>query len=113
MAMGPEAPDMRVVLKGLRGQTIRTLTGKPNVVIRVDEARVIVGTAKSPKGQPVPISWLQTAADRLYRDGEIEISVSSVGYRSALVGAVLATLPGTISTTNPRVIRLAAMTEGA
>lgn len=104
--MVSKGPDMRVVLEGLCGQTIRTLTGRPNAVIRIDGETVIVGTAKSPEGRPVPVAWLQTAVHQLYRDGEIEISVASVGYRSAFVGAVLATLPGTIPTVNPRWIRL-------
>lgn len=40
--------------------------------------------------------------DRLRRDGQIEISVESVGHRSAFVSAVLATLPGARTETNPR-----------
>jgi hypothetical protein len=42
----------------------------------------------------VPIAWVQDALDRLDRDGEIEISVESVRYRSAFIGAVLLALPG-------------------
>jgi hypothetical protein len=65
-----------------------------------------VGTGKSPEGKPVEIDWIQSAADRLFEHGEVEISVASVGYRSAFVGAVLATLPGTIVELRPRRIRL-------
>ena len=101
-----KAPDMRVFLHGLTGTAISTLTGRPNTVIRVDETHVIVGTSNSPFGKPVPIQWIQDAADRLYREGELEISVPSVGYRSAFIGAVLAQLPGTIPTVRPRWIRL-------
>ena len=42
----------------------------------------------------MPIAWVQDALDRLERDGEIEISVESVRYRSAFIGAVLLALPG-------------------
>ena len=51
-----------------------------------------MATARSPTGQPVPIAWVQHALDRLAADGEIEISVESVGYRSAFIGAVLGAL---------------------
>jgi hypothetical protein len=57
---------------------------------------VAVGTAKSPSGQPVPIEWVQRALDILARGGVVTIDVDTVGYRSALVGAVLATLPNAV-----------------
>jgi hypothetical protein len=38
---------------------------------------------------------VQTALNRLRDDGEVEISVDSVGYRSAFIGAVLAALDDT------------------
>jgi hypothetical protein len=97
---------MRTILERLVGSTIRTITGKPNRVLRVDGDVVWVATGRSPEGKPVKISAVQAAADRLYRYGEIEISVPSVGYRSAFVGAVLSTLPGTVSLVQPRRIRL-------
>ena len=82
------------------------MTGRPNRVLRLDASDVIVATGKSPEGQPVPIGEVQDALDRLVRDGEIEISVPSVGYRSAFIGAVLSTIPSAIASTNPRMIRL-------
>ena len=65
-------------------------------------------TARSPSGQPIPIRWVQEALDRLERDGEIEISVSSIGYRSAFIGAVLRELPGAevVTSVSPPRIRL-------
>jgi hypothetical protein len=51
-------------------------------------------TTRSPAGQPVPIAWIQAAMDRLEAERQIEISVESVGHRSAFVGAVLRELPG-------------------
>jgi hypothetical protein len=40
----------------------------------------------------VPLKWVQDALDRLADEGEVEISVESVGYRSAFIGAVLSAL---------------------
>lgn len=102
-----QAPDMREILQSRVGQTIYTMArGKPNRLLRIDDGNVIVGTDKSPWGAPVPIEWIQAAADRLYRDGELEISVPSVGHRSAFVGAILSTLPGIRPSTDPRWLRL-------
>ena len=99
-------PDARTHLQTLVGQEIRTLTGRPNRVLAIRGDDVLVGTLKSPQGQPVPIAWVQSAIDMLERDGEVRIDVATVGYRSAFVGAVLATLPGVEALTNPRRIRL-------
>jgi hypothetical protein len=51
-----------------------------------------MATLRSPAGQPVPIKWVQDALDRLAADGEMEIRVESVGYRSAFIGAVLSAM---------------------
>jgi len=99
-------PDARSLLQHLVGQTILTLTGRPNTILRVGDKSVTVATSRSPLGQPVLIVEIQEAIDRLFRHGEIEVSVPSVGYRSAFVGAVLATLPGVATETNPRRARL-------
>ena len=87
--------DARQVLESLNGKTIRTLTGRPNMVLGLEGDEVRVGTTRSPKGTLVPIAWVQDALDRLASDGEIEISVESVRYRSAFVGAVLCSLDET------------------
>jgi len=55
---------------------------------------LLSGARKEPSS---PVEWFQEALDRLAADGEIEISVESVGYRSAFVGAVLASLKDTES----------------
>ena len=98
--------DARALLTGLVGREISTLTGRPNTVLRVDDYHVIVATEKSPKGQPVPIDSVQSALDRLIEDGQVEISVPSVGYRSAFIGAVLSTLPGANSKRDPLRVQL-------
>jgi hypothetical protein len=88
------ALDARSHLAGLAGRIIPTLTGAPNTVLGLEGEDVIAATGRSPQGQPVPIAWVQAALDRLRRDGEVEISMASVGHRSAFVGAALAALPG-------------------
>lgn len=94
------------ILQSLTGREIRTITGRPNLVLGISGDRVLVATGKSPGGQEVPIRWVQEALDRLWADGDLEISVPSVGYRSAFIGAVLSTVPGAIVTAAPRHIRL-------
>ena len=99
--------DSRSHLASLVGEAIFTLTGRPNRILRIEGDDVIVATQQSPNGQPVPIEWVQDAMDRLYDRGEIEISVPSVGYRSAFIGAVLSTLPGAVGEVRPRRVVLA------
>jgi hypothetical protein len=98
--------DAHAYLATLIGTTIPTLTGRPNTLIELRGTDVMVGTARSPNGHPVPIRRVQRAMDILYTAGEIEISVKSLGYRSAFIGAVLATLPGATTLTDPRRVRL-------
>lgn len=96
--------DARTFLGSLEGRTIRTLTGRPNTILRIEHDHVIVGTTKSPGGQPVPIEWVQAALDRLEDEGAVVISVESVGYRSAFIGAALSCVPGVV--VGPGVVRL-------
>lgn len=93
-------------LLGLVGETIRTLNGRPNTILRVEGDDVFVGTQKSPQGQRVPIKAVQAAIDQLVEGGELAIEVTTVGYRSAFIGAVLATLPGAVVVEGTRRIRL-------
>jgi hypothetical protein len=83
------------LLESLIGRNIPTVTGRPNRVLAVEGDRVLVRTARSPAGQKIPITWVQDALDKLHRDGSVEISVDSVGYRSAFIGAALSQVPGT------------------
>ena len=75
-------------------------------VIAVREDDVLVGTNRSPEGKPVPLEWVQSAIDNA-AEGEVEISTDSVEHRSAFVGAVLASLPGTRGDVNPRRVLVA------
>jgi hypothetical protein len=95
----------RELLQSLIGEEIATVTGRPNTVLDLDGDNVIVATGRSPGGQPVPVEWVENAIQRLLGEGEVEISVPSLGHRSAFVGAVLLKLPGAvlISGTPPRV----------
>jgi hypothetical protein len=100
------APDMGAYLRRLIGNTIPTMTGRPNKIMSVVGDTVIVGTRRSPNGSPVSISQVQAAADQLYANGELLIDKRIVGYRSALIGAVLQTLPGARAELRPRRIVL-------
>ena len=103
-----DSVDARGLLESLVGQPIATVKeGRPNTVLAVNDANVIVGTGRSPDGEPVRIEWVQSGLDRLLEVGEIEVSVTSLGHRSSFVGAVLLTLPGaTAVPTSPPRIRL-------
>jgi hypothetical protein len=92
----------------LLGRDVHTLTdSKPNRILRLDGEDVIVGTMKSPDGRPVPIQWLQDAVDQLESKGEISVDVETLRYRSAFIGAFLATLPGArVLPTTPRRVTL-------
>jgi hypothetical protein len=97
--------DAEQHLTSLVGQEIRTLSGRPNTVLSAIGTEAIVATTRSPKGKPVPIANVQAAMDILIEDAEITIDVATVGYRSAFIGAALATLPGAIvlPTSPPRI----------
>jgi hypothetical protein len=100
--------DARAHLHSLVGQQIWTLSrNQPNRILRLDRDDVIVATASSPNGAPVPIQWVQDAIDLLIAEREVVVDVETLGYRSAFVGAVLATLPGTVvRSTTPRRVAL-------
>jgi hypothetical protein len=88
--------DANDFLQSLVGQPLATLTGRPNRILGLDSDAVIVATDRSPGGRSVPIIWVQDALDRLVTDGIVDISVPSVGYRSAFIGAVLSRVPGAV-----------------
>jgi hypothetical protein len=100
------ALDVRLYLDSLQGQTLHTLTGKPNRIVSVGTDGVVVGTDRSPKGELVPLDEIRSAARRLLEEGEVRIDTDTVGFRSAFVGAVLASLPGASRETTPRRVSL-------
>jgi hypothetical protein len=101
--------DARGFLQSLVGRSLQTVTGRENRVLGLDGDAVLVWTTRSPAGQSVPVEWVQEALMRIERDREIEISVQSVRYRSAFIGAVLRELPGAevVRSAFPPRIRLA------
>ena len=98
--------DARQQLAGLVGKQIWTVTGRPNTVLSVIGPKVIVATAKSPRGNPIPVAAVQTAMDTLAAEGQVTVDVPSLGYRSAFIGAVLATVPNTavLPTSPPTIV---------
>jgi hypothetical protein len=99
--------DAGTHLASLVGQTICTATRRqPNRIVRVAAGEVIVATEKSPAGQAVPLGWVQSAFDRLMAGEEVRISVPSLGYRSAFVGAAMLSLRGAELLTGPTRVRL-------
>ncbi|GAA0482619.1 hypothetical protein Ade02nite_66360 [Paractinoplanes deccanensis] len=106
-------PDVGELLDGLVDREIQTVTGAVNRITVVRPPNVMVATAKSPDGRPVPIAWVEEALRRLVADGEVPIEPSEIGYRSAFIGAVLKTLPGAVvEGGRPPVIRLSGPAGG-
>jgi hypothetical protein len=86
--------DIRRHLEALVGTSIPTIARKQeNRILEIRGGDVIVATSRSPQGKPVPIQEIEAAWLNLKRRGELSIEVKTVGYRSAFVGAVLATVP--------------------
>ena len=101
---GPALFDARAYLQGLVGQTILTITGKPNTILAVRDNDVFVrtqDTANPGVGEPVPIQWVQDAGDTLYERGRIGINTTEATHRSAFIGAVLSSLPGAVALRQP------------
>jgi hypothetical protein len=107
--------EARAHLQSLLGHEIRTLTrNQPNQILGLHGDDVIVGTAKSTYGEAVPIKSIQDAIDMLVRDGEVTVDVETLGHRSSFVGAVLATMPGTVvRSTVPRRVAVVPETRPA
>ena len=96
-------PNIRAHLKSLIGENVETITGHANRIVRIDDTHVYVvtGRTRAQSGEAIEIAALETAARRLWRDGELLINTDSVGYRSAFVGAALGALPGVEKTRRP------------
>ncbi|WP_116201735.1 hypothetical protein [Amycolatopsis circi] len=99
----PRAKDL---VRGLIGETISTPTGKGNQILKVEDDSVLVGTDRSPEGQPVPLREIQHGLDVLAARGTLEVSVAELGHRSTFVGAVLANLPHVSRATSPTTLTL-------
>ena len=101
----PESwPSAWELLRSLIGERIRTVTGQPNMVLAIHGDMALVSTNRSPDGRLVPVDEVQKGLDRLKANGSVRVSVEELGHRSAFVGAVLATLPGTLFLENPATV---------
>jgi hypothetical protein len=100
--------DASAHLRTLVGTTIQTIgpSRRPNRIVAVDGEHVIVGTLNTPAGKCVPIGDVQAAMEMLQRTGDLLIDKKIVGYRSAFIGAALATLPGAVTSNRPLRVRL-------
>jgi hypothetical protein len=87
-------PEAHELLAGLVGRTVKTPSGRQNRVLELGKEHVLVGTGRSPSGEPIPVSWVQQGLDRLAAEGEVEVTTATLEHRSAFVAAVLLTLPG-------------------
>lgn len=96
---------MREYLAGRVGQTLTTVTGKPNTVRAVGNSAVKVATEARPEGADVSLALIQDVVNRVFDGEEVELDPQR---RSAFVAAVLLTLEGVEVLTNPRRARLAA-----
>src|SRR4051812_37829474 len=88
----PEPLDARAYLLGLVGQTVSTISGKPNMVVAVRGDDVFVSTQDTSDpavGERVPMQWVQDACNTLYANGLIRINTREATHRSAFIGAVL------------------------
>lgn len=103
-------PSVREHLSTLVGSGVPTISGAPNRVIDVIGDNVIVGTTRSPNGEPVALADIQAAVDRVFDGEEVRIDPDSVGFRSAFVGAVLQSMPGVEVLHRPQRARLASGT---
>ncbi|MET9259016.1 hypothetical protein [Amycolatopsis sp. NPDC004079] len=99
-------PRAEELLRSLAGETISTPTGKGNRILKVEDGSVLVGTDRSPEGQPVPLRDIQHGLDVLAARGTLEVSVAELGHRSTFVGAVLANLPHVSRANSPTTLTL-------
>ncbi|MGY1621064.1 hypothetical protein ACI789_02560 [Geodermatophilus sp. SYSU D00965] len=99
--------DAVQVLTGLVGRELATARrGRWNRILSLEPPNVVVGTEKSPEGQPVPIAWVDNGLQLLRRHGAVTVNVETLGHRSSFIGAVLATLPGVSVAGSPPVVSL-------
>ncbi|MEQ8832822.1 MAG: hypothetical protein RJQ01_09430 [Microcella sp.] len=112
--MTPSLLDIDQYLRSLVGSSVRTVgRNRENHVLSIDADSVIVGTERSPEGQPVALDDIRAAAARLLSEGELAINVDQLGHRSAFAGAVLASLPGVEAIAEPPSLRLKGAVTGS
>lgn len=102
------SPDARAHLESLIGRTVFTVARRrPNIILGVDDGEVHVRTERSKgRGEKVAIADVQATFDRVWDGEEVPIHPRSVGYRSAFIGAVLASMPDVETLEDPWRVRL-------
>jgi hypothetical protein len=98
------ASEAERLLSELIGQTVTTATGVENRILALRPPHVLVGTGRSPEGQPVPIADVQHGLDLMRLHGAVTIDVDTLGHRSSFVGAVLASRPDVALAGTPPVV---------
>jgi hypothetical protein len=101
-----KAPDASALLRSLIGDPIETVTGSVNTIVEVNQKQVRVTTDRSPQGQWVDVRDVEAGLEKLHAQGSVLVSVDELGHRSSFVGAVLATIPGTVVSLRPAVVTL-------
>ncbi|MCP2249655.1 HNH endonuclease [Lentzea aerocolonigenes] len=101
-----KAPDASALLRSLIGDPIETVTGSVNTIVEVKQKQVLVTTDRSPLGQWVDIADVEAGLEKLHAQGSVLVAVDELGHRSSFVGAVLATIPGTVVSLRPAIVTL-------
>ncbi|SDH40756.1 hypothetical protein SAMN05216553_12125 [Lentzea fradiae] len=99
-------PDAVTLLRSLIGDPIKTAKGSVNTIIEVNHKQVLVSTDRSPEGQWVDVRDVENGVEKLYARRSVPINVEELGHRSAFVGAVLRTIPGTVTSLRPATVSL-------
>ncbi len=101
-----KAPDALALLRSLIGDPIETVTGSVNTIVEVNQGQVRVTTDRSPQGQWVDVHDVEAGLEKLHAQGSVLVSVNELGHRSSFIGAVLATIPGTVVSRRPALVTL-------
>jgi hypothetical protein len=101
-----ELPTAYELLTSLLHKEVHTSRGRRNTVLDLDGDTVLVGTERSPDGQPVEVRHVQQALDILAVHGSVVVQPHELGHRSSFVGAVLANLPNAFVTGDPPTVTL-------
>jgi hypothetical protein len=87
--------DMHRLLKPYEGRTIKTYKGKPNRIIDIENESVLVGTMKSPSGEPVVVDDIRESLERLLEEGQVMYKGAAPrSNRDSFVVAFLLSLDG-------------------
>ncbi len=106
-ALSTPVEEALELMRDLVGLPLPTVTGRINRILALEGDSALVATDKSPDGELVPAADVQRGLNLLRRRGSVRVHPDDLKYRSAFVGAVLATVPGAAVTRQPARITLA------